>query len=129
MTVPASLSKWAHPPRSKTPRWSSCGPPGPCITPSTETCAVVVSFMVAAPSALSLALVGRLTWSQRLCAGSCAGSTCAFAHAVVAEENAARRHDLDDVPVAVRLLALGPRHVVLDAAAGCQIVPGEGGGV
>src|SRR5213595_3491165 len=46
MTVPASLSKWAHPPRSNTPRSSSYGPPGPCITPSTETCVVVVSFMV-----------------------------------------------------------------------------------
>src|SRR6185295_18674131 len=47
MTVPASSSKWAHPPRSNTPRSSSSGPPGPCITPSTETCVVVVSFMVA----------------------------------------------------------------------------------
>src|SRR6266567_5850560 len=46
MTVPASLSKWAHPPRSNTPRSSSSGPPGACITPSTETCVVVVSFMV-----------------------------------------------------------------------------------
>src|SRR6266576_2800169 len=45
MTVPASTSKWAHPPRSNTPRSSSSGPPGPCITPSTETCVVVVSFM------------------------------------------------------------------------------------
>src|SRR5438445_4990705 len=49
MTVPASLSKWAHPPRSNLPRSSSSGPPGPCITPSTETCVVVVSFMVAVP--------------------------------------------------------------------------------
>src|SRR5687767_1550490 len=48
MTVPASLSKWAHPPRSNTPRSSSSAPPGPCITPSTETCVVVVSFMTAA---------------------------------------------------------------------------------
>src|SRR6266566_5065352 len=45
MTVPASLSKWAHPPRSNTPCSSSSGPPGACITPSTETCVVVVSFM------------------------------------------------------------------------------------
>src|SRR5947208_16504645 len=52
MTVPASLSKWAHPPRSNTPRSSSSGPPGPCITPSTETCVVVVSFMVAVPLSL-----------------------------------------------------------------------------
>src|SRR5258707_12091922 len=49
MTAPASLSKWAHPPRSKTPRSSSSGPPGPCITPSTETCVVVASFMIAFP--------------------------------------------------------------------------------
>src|SRR6478735_6350799 len=53
MTVPASWSKWAQPPRSKTPRSSSSGPPGPCITPSTETCVVVVSFMVSAPSCRS----------------------------------------------------------------------------
>src|SRR5207244_3855592 len=57
MTVPASLSKWAHPPRSNTPRSSSSGPPGPCITPSTETCVVVVSFMVAAPFSLGLVVV------------------------------------------------------------------------
>src|SRR4051794_22117103 len=54
MTVPASLSKCAHPRRSNTPRSSSSGPPGPCITPSTETCVVVVSFMVAVPFSLSL---------------------------------------------------------------------------
>src|SRR5919197_1868452 len=46
MTVEASLSKCAHPPRSNRPRSSSSGPPGPCITPSTETCVVVVSFMI-----------------------------------------------------------------------------------
>src|SRR6478752_8798020 len=45
MTVEASSSKCAHPPRSKTPRSSSSGPPGPCITPSTETCVVVVSLI------------------------------------------------------------------------------------
>src|SRR5439155_9821231 len=66
MTVPASLSKWAHPPRSNLPRSSSSGPPGPCITPSTETCVVVVSFMVAVPFSLVWSLVGWLTWSQRL---------------------------------------------------------------
>src|SRR5437867_3285252 len=57
MTVPASLSKWAHPPRSNAPRSSSSGPPGPCITPSTETCAVVVSFMVAVPLLVGLVVV------------------------------------------------------------------------
>src|SRR5215212_7977360 len=36
----------AHPPRSKPPLRSSSGPPSPCITPSTETFVVVVSFMV-----------------------------------------------------------------------------------
>src|SRR6478672_12371740 len=35
----------AHPPRSNPPRRSSSGPPFPCITPSTETSVVVVSFM------------------------------------------------------------------------------------
>src|SRR3569833_2006206 len=37
--------------------------------------------------------------------------------------------DLDDLPVAVMLVALGPRHVVLDAAAGYELVSGECGGV
>src|SRR5215218_1210817 len=47
MPVAASLSKcgMAHPPRSNPPLRFSSGPPGPCITPSTETCVVVVSFM------------------------------------------------------------------------------------
>src|SRR2546430_4402194 len=54
IAVPASLSKWAHPPRLNVPRSSSSGPPGPCITPSTETCVVVVSFMVGVPFSLSL---------------------------------------------------------------------------
>src|SRR5215212_3388162 len=39
----------AHPPRSKLPLRSSSGPPSPCITPSTETFVLVVSFMVAFP--------------------------------------------------------------------------------
>src|ERR1700733_14608852 len=48
----ASLSKCplAHPPRSNPPLRSSSGPPHPCITPSTETCVVVVSFTL--PSAI-----------------------------------------------------------------------------
>src|SRR5580693_4982690 len=41
-----SNSGLAHPPRSNPRlRSSSCSPPLPCITPSTETCVVVVSFM------------------------------------------------------------------------------------
>ena len=35
----------------------------------------------------------------------------------VAEDEAMRRIDLDDLPVAARLVALGPGHVVLDATA------------
>src|SRR5205823_15128565 len=46
-----------------------------------------------------------------------------------AEENATRRLDLEDVPVAVRLVARGPGHVELDATAGREIVFGEGGRV
>src|SRR5438105_11949487 len=89
MTVEASSSKCAHPPRSNTPRSSSSGPPGPCIatgvtlaflrnkrssssgppgpciTPSTETCAVVVSFMVAVPFSLVWASFGRCRSSRR----------------------------------------------------------------
>src|SRR5437899_8863256 len=47
----------------------------------------------------------------------------------VAEENATRRLDLEDVPVAMRLVAGGPGHVELDATVGRQIVFGEGGRV
>src|SRR6266511_5070174 len=57
MTVEASSSKCAHPPRSNRPRSSSSCPPGPCMTPSTETCAVVVSFMVAVPFSLGFVVV------------------------------------------------------------------------
>src|SRR5215470_19616257 len=48
----ASLSNSgrAHPPRSNPPLRFSSGPPFPCTTPSTETCVVVVSFMITVPS-------------------------------------------------------------------------------
>src|SRR5215212_9667288 len=43
----------AHPPRSNPfLRSSSDAPPFPCITPSTVTCVMVVSFMVAVPFSL-----------------------------------------------------------------------------
>src|SRR5215218_1197781 len=50
----ASLSnEWVtHPPRSNPPLRSSSGPPSPCITPSTVTIVVVVSFMIAVPFSL-----------------------------------------------------------------------------
>src|SRR5439155_10209284 len=35
-----------HPPRSNPPRRSSPGPPSPCMTPSSDTDSVTVSFMV-----------------------------------------------------------------------------------
>src|SRR5713101_4719841 len=63
MTVPASLSKWAHPPRSNPPLRFSSGPPGPCTTPSTETCVVVVSFMIAVPFSLGFVPLGRPSWA------------------------------------------------------------------
>src|SRR5438445_4128523 len=52
----ASLSNTdaTHPPRSNPPLRSSSAPPSPCITPSTETCVTVVSFMVAVPFSLNL---------------------------------------------------------------------------
>src|SRR5829696_2283084 len=55
----ASLSNsgLAHPPRSNPPLVS--GPPFPCITPSTETCVVVVSFMIAVSFSLGGAPRGR----------------------------------------------------------------------
>ena len=40
----------------------------------------------------------------------------------VAEDEPTRRIDLDDVPVAVRLVAGRPGHVVLDATAGREVV-------
>src|SRR6202171_780483 len=191
MTVPASLSKWAHPPRSNTPRSSSPGPPGPRITPSTEICVVVMSFIVAAPFSVSWSLVGWLTWSQRLSLdlaldcffgedgidladglalslcrahgqdllhGLGAGEHVLDRHArsslgdlldadadrayrrvrvgravrvgyAAAQENATRRLDFEDVPVAMRLVARGAGHVVLDATAGRQIMFGEDGRV
>src|SRR5918996_36504 len=49
MNVMLSLSNtpMAHPPRSNPPlRSSSDAPPFPCITPSTVTCVMVVSFIV-----------------------------------------------------------------------------------
>src|SRR5213592_1249457 len=55
MNVMVSLS---HTPMADPPRWnpflrsSSDAPPFPCITPSTVTCVMVVSFMVAAPFSL-----------------------------------------------------------------------------
>src|SRR5439155_1040216 len=46
-----------------------------------------------------------------------------------AQDNATGRVDVEDVPVAVRLIACGPGHVVLDTTARRQIMFGEGGGV
>ena len=58
--VMASLSNsgLAHPPRSNPGSRSGCRPPFPCITPSTETCVVVVSFMTRFPSPW-----GRPSWA------------------------------------------------------------------
>src|SRR5205823_5672399 len=53
MTAPASSSKWAHPPRSNRPRSSSSGPPGACMTPSTEIC-----FAVSATDLVKTDLMG-----------------------------------------------------------------------
>src|SRR5207253_7778561 len=170
----------AHPPRSNPPLRSSPGPPRPCITPSTETCVTVVSFMVAVPSLaefvggwlvdvattallLDLApdgffgedgidLADRLALSlfrahgQDLLHGLDAGEHALDRHAraslgdlldvdadassrhvrvgravlvgtAAAQDNATGRLDLEDVPVAVRLVARGTGHVVLDATA------------
>src|ERR687895_21721 len=48
-----------HPPRSTPPLRSSSGPPSPCITPSTVTIVVVVSFIVG-----SLLVDFSLVWSS-----------------------------------------------------------------
>src|SRR5207245_8210452 len=52
MNRPASSSKCgtSHPPRVNPRPRSSSGPPGPCITPSTETNVVTVSFIALSPS-------------------------------------------------------------------------------
>src|SRR5260221_7483082 len=52
-----------HPPRSNPPVRSSSGPPSPCITPSTETLVLVVSFMTSVPFSLGLVPVGRPSWA------------------------------------------------------------------
>src|SRR5918996_2618892 len=58
----ASLSNTGatHPPRSNPPRRSSSGPPSPCITRSTVTIVMVVSFMVPAPFSLVRSSFGRI---------------------------------------------------------------------
>jgi hypothetical protein len=55
----ASLSNsgLAHPPRSNPPLRFSSGPPFPCTTPSTETCVMVVSFMIVVPFSLGFVVV------------------------------------------------------------------------
>src|ERR671925_1434352 len=55
----ASLSNTGvtHPPRSNPPLRSSSGAPSPCMTPSTETIVMVVSFMVGAPFSLGFVVV------------------------------------------------------------------------
>src|SRR5215218_4091803 len=61
MNVIVSLSPipMAHPPRSNPfLRSSSDAPPFPCMTPSTETCVVVVNFMIAIPFPL-----GQPSWA------------------------------------------------------------------
>src|SRR5215217_4426821 len=61
MYVRASLSQSGvvHPPRSNPPLRSSSRLLMPCITPSTETNVVVVSFMVAVPFSLVWSSFGR----------------------------------------------------------------------
>src|SRR3954452_10429648 len=56
-SLSARNSGRAHPPRSNPPLRSSSGPPSPCITPSTETFVMVVSFMLAVPFSLGLVVV------------------------------------------------------------------------
>src|SRR5215211_8548694 len=67
-------SGMAHPPRSNPSLRSSSGPPSPCITPSTETFMLSVSFMVAVPFSLVWSCprpAGR--WRSRL--GQVCGQT------------------------------------------------------
>src|SRR6185436_10726778 len=97
MTEPASSSKWAHPLRSNAPRSATLatGAPGPCITPSTETCVVVVSFM------------GFVLLVVDLVLGSSSGAD-PIASAFVSVDRAARPH----------LLVLGGRGHLRSLASG-----------
>jgi hypothetical protein len=54
MKRPTSSSKCgtSQPPRANPSERSSSGPPGPCITPSTETKVVTVSFIASIPGVL-----------------------------------------------------------------------------
>src|SRR4029450_6678285 len=65
--VSLSLYGMAHPPRSNPPLRSSSRPPSPCITPSTVTIVVVVSF-TAAPFSMVVRrdLVSSTGFSQDL---------------------------------------------------------------
>src|SRR4051794_10543129 len=57
--VSSSAAPIAHPPRSNPLlRSSSVAPPFPCITPSTVTCVMVVSFMIAIPFSSGTPLAG-----------------------------------------------------------------------
>src|SRR5690242_14308409 len=60
----SSNSGLAHPPRSIPGSSSSFRPPFACITPSTETCVLVVSFMVAAPSRWLFSSAASFVWQQ-----------------------------------------------------------------
>src|SRR5271169_3418943 len=64
-----STCPMAHPPRSNPPLRSSSDPPGACITPSTETCIVVVSFMLpfCAQSSCVSRTVGSSSFVQSPC--------------------------------------------------------------
>src|SRR5260221_2823795 len=46
----------SHPPSSTPPLGSRSGPTSPCVTPSTETLVLVVSFMTSVPFSLGLSL-------------------------------------------------------------------------
>src|SRR2546423_12202715 len=79
MNVMVSLSATpiAHPPRSKPfLRSSSDAPPFPCITPSTVTCVMVVSFMGWASSLVVAFLV--MTAPRRGSHRSSAAPCCKF---------------------------------------------------
>src|SRR6266511_2658850 len=58
-TASLSNSGGAHPPRSNPPLRSSSGAPSPCITPSTVTIVVVVSFMIVVPFSLVWSSFGK----------------------------------------------------------------------
>src|SRR5215218_6453654 len=101
MNVMVSLSNtpMAHPPRSNPfLRSSSDAPPFPCITPSTVTCVMVVSFIIVVPFSLGRLVGGLSPLPRTLLPRSDTASRISF------EDYLVRRLKRSDVAAPAQLL-------------------------